>query len=103
MLFFLDTIGLLIIWERKIDISAEFLAPDGSGVNNGNFHSLVRLPVNIPPIITQLTDISNGDLAGCQEVLVVGKDFILFLKYRLRGQKDIIFVYQNGQNFGIPF
>ena len=43
-------------------------------------------PVNITPLITQLTGILNGDLEDCQEFSVVGKEFIVFLKDKLDEQ-----------------
>ena len=55
--FNIDTTGLSKNQQYSIKISAEVLAPDGSGVNYGKFHSLVRPPGNIPPSITQLMGI----------------------------------------------
>ena len=72
-----------------IQIAAEVLAPDGTCVNNGKFHSLVRPPGNIPPIITELTGTLNGDMDGCQEFLIVRKEFIIFLKEKLDEQGEI--------------
>ena len=48
-----------------IKIAAGVLALGRTRFNHGHFHSLVRTPINIPPIITQLMSISNGDMAGC--------------------------------------
>ena len=80
-------------------------------VNNGKFHSLVVPFGNIPLIITQLTGISIGDVADCQEFLVVGKEFIILMRYKLDDQGEIdqggashlIFVAHNGQSFYMPF
>ena len=50
-------------------------------------------------------------MADCQEVFVVIKEFIMFLKYKLKGQGEIypggayhlILVAQNGKRSGISF
>ena len=39
------------------------LGPDSTPVDNGTFHSLVRPPSPIPGMITELTGISNEDVA----------------------------------------
>ena len=65
--------GFSKIWHHIIKISAEVLAPGGTGVNNGKFHSLVQPHDNIPPIITQLMVILNIEVEGYQNNLVVGK------------------------------
>ena len=50
-------------------------------------------------------------MAYCQELLVVGKYLIMFLKVKFDeegeidqgGASNILFVAHNGQSFGIPF
>ena len=66
VIFDLETTGFSKNCHHLIEISTEFLAPDGTGVNKGNVHSLVQPPINIPPIITESTSISNGYVADCQ-------------------------------------
>ena len=109
--FGIETAGFSNFFHHIIKISTEVLAPDGTHVNNGNFHSLMRPPKKIPPIITELTVILNVDVADCQEVLVVGKEFIMFLKHKLDDQGEIdqggashmTFVTHNRQRFDISF
>ena len=78
--FDIKTEGLSKFCHHIINITAEVLALDRTRINNSKFHSLVRTPVNIPPIITELTGILNGDVADCQQILVVGKELLMFLK-----------------------
>ena len=80
------------------------MAPDGTGVKNCNYKSLVQPPINIPPNITHLTSIYKDDVEYCQEFLLVGKYFIMFLKDKLEHQEEVdpggashlIFVAHNG-------
>ena len=70
---------------------------------------MVLPPINIPIIITQLMDILNGDVEDCKEILLVGKEFIMFLKEELeehgeigpRGVSRLIVMTHNGQRFDI--
>ena len=66
------------------------MAPEKNGVNNSKFHSMVTPLENITPIITQLIVISNGDVTECQELLVVGKELIVFLKDKSNEQEKLI-------------
>ena len=66
VIFSVDKKGFLKKNLYIIEISAGVLAPDKTSVNNGKLYSLVQSPVNIPPNITELTLISNCDMAGCQ-------------------------------------
>ena len=105
--FNLETTGFSNIFHHIVKISAEVLAPNGTRIKNGKFQSLVRPPGNIPPIITQLTGITDSDVEDCQAFLVVGKYFTMFLKDNLdeqgeiqqRGASHIIFVSHNGNFF----
>ena len=76
----IETIELSKTCHHIIKIDVEFLTPYGTCVNNGKFNSLVKPTKNINPIITKLTGILNGDVEDGQEFLVVGKEFIMFLK-----------------------
>ena len=69
VVFGLDMTGLQKIGTTSSKLLWEFLAPDGTGANNGKFHSLVLPPGNITLIITQFIGISNGDVAYCQDFL----------------------------------
>ena len=68
-----DYTGLSKNYHHIIKIAVEFLVLDFNCVNNGKFHSLVQLPRNIHPIFTQLTGISNGDVADCKDSWLLGK------------------------------
>ena len=80
VVFNIKTTGISNIWRYIIKNSATFFAPDETGVNIGNFHSLLRSPRKIPFIITKLTGILKGDVEYCQEYLVVEKKFFMFMK-----------------------
>ena len=68
VVFDIETTGLSKIWHHIIEIATEVLIYNRTGVNNGNYNSLVQPPRNIFPVITQLTGIFNGDVAGCKIV-----------------------------------
>ena len=87
------------------------MASDGTRVNNGKFHSLMRPPGNIPENFAQFMSISNGDVSDCQVFLVVGKEFTVFLKDKLDDQGEIdevrtsrlVLVVHNRQRFDVTF
>ena len=111
VIFDLETTGFSKDRHHIIEIAAKILGPDSTPVDNGTFHSLVRPPSPIPGMITELTGISNEDVARAPALPEVLFSFIHFMrdttttfhvekKIRI---DNIVLVAHNGKRFDIPF
>ena len=111
VIFDLETTGFSRDRHHVIEIAAKILAPDATPVENGTFHSFVRPPSPIPPMITELTGISNEQVASAPAFPEVIFNFVFFMRQSAttfqvekRTRIDnIILVAHNGKRFDIPF
>jgi DNA polymerase III epsilon subunit-like protein len=131
--FDLETTGFSRNYHDIIEICAILI--DSNGVVHdkevATFHSLVKPPAPISPLITGITGISNETVADAPSFQECGSDFIKFLKDNCKKSstiggvewevssaedsgdedddnqsislRDIVLVAQNGNRFDIPF
>ena len=126
--FDLETTGFSRNYHEIIEICAILL--DSNGVINdrevSTFHSLVKPPTPIRPIIAEITGINDDTVSNAPSFQACALDFISFLKENCQrttatleenenvgdgggdggggGQlRDIVLVAQNGNRFDIPF
>lgn len=101
----IETTGLSPIYDDIIEIGAIKVC-DGSVVDT--FSSLISIPYELPPYITDLTGITPNDLLGSPDLSDVLHDFNLFIGDDLlvghNVNFDINFLYDNFEkSLGIPF
>jgi len=123
--FDLETTGFSRKKHDIIEICAIILDEKGHD-SSTMYHSLVKPANHISPVITEITGISNEDVADAPTFQVVGNDFIKFLKENCRKKQliemfgdsdndddsynhgdevmnDILLVAHNGSRFDVPF
>ena len=111
VIFDLETTGFSKDRHHIIEIAGKVLAPDATPVDNGSFQSLVRPPTRIPPVVIELTGITDEMVARARSFSEVVTDFINFIKqttttFQLENRisvERIILVAHNGKRFDIPF
>ena len=110
VVFDLETTGFSKERNHIIEIAAQIVNCNGVRVNEGTYYSLVSPPVPIPSIITQLTNITNEDVAQSSSFKDVGVDFIRWIIQKKNDWEEdngdiehIVFVAQNGRRFNLPF
>ena len=81
VIFDLETTGFPKERHHIIEVAGKVLAPDATPVDNGSFQSLVQPPPSqIPPVVTELTGVTDEMVARARGFPEVVTDFINFIR-----------------------
>ncbi len=111
VVFDLETNGLSHVRNHIIEIAATVLNHRGEPVEDGLFSSLINPLAPIPYLVTQITTITNAQVANQPLFATVANDFVRFIFQRVKDWEEkekstvsnIVLVAHNGYKFDVPF
>lgn len=107
VVFDLETTGRSRQHDEIIELAAVVLDGSGIPIEDAEFSHFVKPKTAIPPFITELTSITNDNVANAEQFPEVADAFIRFMQQNADeydGPIDhVILVGHNGKVFDIPF
>lgn len=107
VVFDLETTGRVRQRDEIIEVGASIYDENGIAVEDAHFSQFVKPSASIPPFITQLTTITDDDVADAEAFPAVADAFIRFMQQHADENdgeiNHIILVGHNAKVFDIPF
>jgi DNA polymerase III alpha subunit (gram-positive type) len=107
VVFDLETTGRVRQRDEIIEVGASIYDQNGMPVEDAHFSQFVKPKARIPSFITQLTTITDDDVAEAEPFPVVADAFIRFMQQHADENdgpiSHVIMVGHNAKVFDIPF